>query len=91
MCVYNGMLILAFVCTQHTFYRNIDSFHDMCFTFLWKGNENEFLVAQKDKLIVGWDARHNAIIQRYDEHLSSVNTGLPLCVRVRVCCVCVCA
>uniref|UniRef100_A0A6A7G766 Pre-mRNA-processing factor 17 n=2 Tax=Hirondellea gigas TaxID=1518452 RepID=A0A6A7G766_9CRUS len=38
------------------------------------GNENEFLVGQKDKLIVGWDVRQNAIIQRYEEHLSSVNT-----------------
>lgn len=36
-------------------------------------NENEFLCGQKNKIAVQWDMRSNRIVQKYDEHLSSVN------------------
>ena len=37
-------------------------------------NENEILVGQKNKIAVTWDIRSNKIVQRYEEHLQTVNT-----------------
>ncbi len=41
---------------------------------LYPENENEFLCGQKNKIAVQWDIRANRIVQKYDEHLSSVNS-----------------
>jgi len=41
---------------------------------LYPENENEILCGQKNKIAVQWDMRANKIIQRYDEHLSAVNS-----------------
>jgi len=41
---------------------------------LYPENENEFLAGMKNKLIVQWDMRANEIVQKYDDHLSAVNT-----------------
>lgn len=37
-------------------------------------NDNECLVGQGDKLIVQWDFRADEIVQRYSEHLATVNS-----------------